>query len=173
MAAYGCQTYVGLGRTPIPNGPAVTPAPVSIIKNHMWRQYRPGRLLHHCAAMRALLCASLKAGKVALLSGRVGPTCRSRFAPMGPTLCARLDDPYGSLNARVWPQGGTFGRARPPLRQVLLQCHSCLADLPQPLGCCHGPEPRRSSTRPVWRPGRRVSASGDCFWRRCPYRKTR
>ena len=117
MAAYGCQTYVGLGRTPIPNGPAVTPAPVSIIKNHMWRQYRPGRLLHHCAAMRALLCASLKAGKVALLSGRVGPTCRSRFAPMGPTLCARLDDPYGSPNARVWPQGGTFGRAWPPLRR--------------------------------------------------------
>ena len=74
------QTYVGLGRTPIPNGPAVTPAPVSIIKNHMWRQYRPGRLLHHCAAMRALLCASLKAGKVALLSGRVGPTCRSGAA---------------------------------------------------------------------------------------------
>ena len=82
---------------------------------------------------------------------------------MGPTLCARLDDPYGSLNARVWPQGTTFGRARPPLRQVRVQCHRCLADLLQPLGCCHGPEPWRSSTRPVWRPGRRVSASGDCF----------
>ena len=46
------------------------------------------------------------------------------FAPMGLTLCACLDDPYGSPNARVWPQGGTFGRARPSLRQVLLQCHS-------------------------------------------------
>ena len=27
------------------------------------------------------------------------------FAPMGPTPCARLEDPYGSLNARAWPQG--------------------------------------------------------------------
>ena len=114
MAAYGCQTYVGLGRTPIPNGPAVTPAPVSIIKNHMWRQYRPGRLLHHCAAMRALLCASLKAGKVALLSGRVGPTCRSRWdAAMGPSFGGPLHDPYGGLDAESRPQGTVFGGAAP------------------------------------------------------------
>ena len=64
---------------------------------------------------------------------------------MGPTLCARLDDPYGSLNARGWPQGGTFGRARPPLRQVLLQYHRRLASLQQPLGGGHGLETLRSS----------------------------
>ena len=50
---------------------------------------------------------------------------------MGPTLCARLDDPYGSLNARVWPQGGTFGRARPPLRRPGDGCGcSAIAVLP-------------------------------------------
>ena len=70
---------------------------------------------------------------------------------MGPTLCARLDDPYGSLNARVWPQGGTFGRARPPsdgpaspatgaAAVLSLSCRPAAAA--QPLGCCHGPETR-------------------------------
>ena len=73
------------------------------------------------------------------------------FAPMGPTLCACLDDPYGSLNARVWPQGGTFGRARPPsdgpaspatgaAAVLSLSCRPAAAA--QPLGCCHGPETR-------------------------------
>ena len=53
------------------------------------------------------------------------------FAPMGPTLCACLDDPYGSLNASVWPQGGTFGRARPPLRRPGDGCGcSAIAVLP-------------------------------------------
>ena len=48
-----------------PKGPkrarsAVTPAPVSKIKNRMWRQYGPGRLLHHCA----LCCAqALRRGR--------------------------------------------------------------------------------------------------------------
>ena len=58
------------------------------------------------------------------------------------------------------------------LRQVLLLRHRSPAGLPRPLGCCHGPEAWRSSTRPVWRPGTRTSASGDCFWRRCTTRKT-
>ncbi len=78
---------------------------------------------------------------------------------MRPTLCARLDDPSGSLNAHFGPQGTTFGRQRRPLRQVRLQYHRCPAGLSQPLGCCHGPEAWRSSTRPVWRHGCRVSAS--------------
>ena len=62
------------------------------------------------------------------------------FAPMGPTLCVRLDDPSGSMNALVWPQGTTCGRARPALRQVQLQYHRRSAGLQQQLGCCHGPE---------------------------------
>ena len=98
------------------------------------------------------------------------PSLSCRFATaagIGLTVGARLDDPSGSLHAHVWPQGTTFGRARPPLRQVRLECPRSQAGLPQPLGCCHGPKAWLSSTRPVWRPGRRVSASGDCFWRRC------
>ena len=53
-----------------------------------------------------------------------------------------------------------------------LQCHHTPAGPPRPLGCCHGPETWRSSTRPVWQPGSRASASGHCFWRRCTTRKT-
>ncbi len=55
-----------------------------------------------------------------------------RFAPMGPTLCARLDVPSVSLHAhfRLW--GTTFGRARAPPRQVRLQYLP--AGLPLPLG---------------------------------------
>ena len=56
------------------------------------------------------------------------------FAPMGPTLCARLDDPSCSQRAHSWPQGTTFGHVRPPLRQVRLQYHRRPAGLPQPLG---------------------------------------
>ena len=67
------------------------------------------------------------------------------FAPMGPTLCTRLDDPSGSRPAHSWPQGTTFSSARPQLRQVRLQYHRRLAGLPQPLGCCHGAETLRSS----------------------------
>ena len=44
-----------------------------------------------------------------------------RFAPMGPTLCARLGDPSGSLHAHSWPYGTTIGSARAQLRQVRLQ----------------------------------------------------
>ena len=61
------------------------------------------------------------------------------FAPMGLTLCARLDDAFCSLNAHLGPHGTTFGRARAPLRQVRLQCHRSQGGLLQPLGCCHGP----------------------------------
>ena len=80
-------------------------------------------------------------------------SCRpATAAGIGPTMCAHLDDPYGSLHAHhdVWPQGTTFGCARLPLRQVRLQCHRRPDGLQQLLGCCHGPEAWRSSTRPVW-----------------------
>ena len=53
-----------------------------------------------------------------------------------------------------------------------MQDHRCAADLPRLLGSCHGPEAWPSSSRPVRRPGCRVSASGDCFWRRCTTHKT-
>jgi hypothetical protein len=43
-----------------------------------------------------------------------------RFAPMGATLCARLDDPSGSLHAHFRLRGTTFGRARALPRQVQL-----------------------------------------------------
>ena len=60
------------------------------------------------------------------------------FALMGPTLCARLDDPYGSLKFPECPRlasGGHFRPCQTPAptarRRVRLQCHRCPADLPQ------------------------------------------
>ncbi len=93
-------------------------------------------------------------------------------AGIDPIMCTRLDCPSGSRPAHLWPHGTTFVRARPPLRQVLMLYPRCPVSLPLPLGCCHGPEALQSSTRPVWRPACQVSASGDCFWRRCASRKT-
>ena len=62
------------------------------------------------------------------------------FSPMGPTLCARLDDPSGSLNPHFRPHGTTFCRARPPIRPMLSGYHRSPAGLSQPLGCCHRSE---------------------------------
>ena len=93
-------------------------------------------------------------------------------AGIDPTMCTRLDYPSGSRPAHLWPHGTTFVRARPPLLQVRLLYPPCPVSLLLPLGYCHGPEALLSSTRPVWRPACRVSASGDCFWRRCATRKT-
>ena len=96
---------------------AVTPAPVSKIKNRMWRQYGPGRLLHHCA----LCCAqALRRGRwhcsmIVVRPSRADlPQRRSRWdAAMGPSLGGPLHDPYGGLDAESRPQGTGFGGAAP------------------------------------------------------------
>ena len=86
---------------------------------------------------------------------------------MGPTLCTRLDDPSGSRPAHSWPQGTTFGSARPQLRQVRLQYHrrlATLAGLVQPLECCHGPEPLRSSLDDPSRAWRKKKVTRMAAW---------
>ena len=79
----------------------------------------------------------------------------SCFAPMGPTLRARLDDPYGSLKFPECPRlasGGHFRPCQTPAEArsdgpatgaaavPSLSCRPAAAA--QPLGCCHGPETR-------------------------------
>jgi hypothetical protein len=99
----------------------------------------------------------------------VWPSCHSRWG----LLCAPVSTTLGQL-AHLWPHWTTFVRARPPLRQVRLLSRypRWPVSLPLQMGCCHGPVALLTSTRPVWWPACRVSASGDCFWRRCATCKT-
>ena len=90
-----------------------------------------------------------------------------------------LYDPSGSLHPHFWPHATTFGRARPPRRQMRSQCHRSPAGLPQPLRCCHGPEVWRSplgDPSGAWRrekecaPGGGPGSSQNLGTQNCPLR---
>ncbi len=81
----------------------------------------------------------------------VRPTCHSRW---------ERSDYVRSSRRPFWQKACPFFASWDHFRPCMLQYHRCPAGLPKQLGCCHGPEAWRSSTRPVWRPGCQDSASG-------------